>query len=197
MLMIEVFLGLAFAFGTLVSSRNKLFVLRDGTLVWSPGWPGTYRIDQAGLKLTEICFSFLPSVGVKGLCHHARLQVGNFFSWLVWSLFLRLHHMPMEPYKWLPPLWPQRSFRCPVRKIPLHTQHGLTVNNVHKGPFQLDLQLQYPGLFPSTRRSTLCPGQKQKYLSSGRPGALFPSEENESRHHYLNKEKDRRDWEMP
>jgi len=29
----------------------------------SPGWPGTHYVDQAGLKLSEMCLPLLPKVG--------------------------------------------------------------------------------------------------------------------------------------
>jgi hypothetical protein len=41
------------------------FVFRDRISLCSPGCPGTHFVDQAGLKL--------PSNGIKGEHHHARL----------------------------------------------------------------------------------------------------------------------------
>jgi len=37
--------------------------------VCSPGCPGTHSVDQAGLKLTEICLTQTVSAGIKGHCH--------------------------------------------------------------------------------------------------------------------------------
>jgi hypothetical protein len=48
---------------------------RVRSLLYSPGCPGTCSVDQAGLKLT-IC---LPSLGIKGVCHHAWLPLRSVF----------------------------------------------------------------------------------------------------------------------
>jgi hypothetical protein len=49
------------------------FVFRDRVSLYSPGCPGTHFVDQAGLELRNIACLCLPSAGIKGVCHHARL----------------------------------------------------------------------------------------------------------------------------
>jgi hypothetical protein len=55
----------------------------------SPGCLGTCSVDQAGLKLIEICLPCLPSAGIKGVRHHdtgsQRILCSSFFFF---SLFL-------------------------------------------------------------------------------------------------------------
>jgi hypothetical protein len=48
--------------------------------LYSPGYLGT--VDKAGLKLTEICLSHVPSAGTKVVRHHARLPV-YFADWYI------------------------------------------------------------------------------------------------------------------
>jgi hypothetical protein len=49
-----------------------------GFLCVVPGCPGTHSVDQAGLELKSVCLC-LPSVGITGVCHHARLLL--LFLW--------------------------------------------------------------------------------------------------------------------
>ena len=49
-----------------------LLLFWDRVTLCSPWCPGTHSVDQAGLKL-EIRLSLLPSAGIKGMRHHARL----------------------------------------------------------------------------------------------------------------------------
>ena len=53
-----------------------LFFFRDRVSLYHPGCPGTHSVDQAGLDRTQksACLC-LPSAGIKGVCHHARLNV--------------------------------------------------------------------------------------------------------------------------
>lgn len=46
------------------------FCFEDRVSPCSPGCPGTCSIDQAVLKLTEICLPLLSSAGVKVVLHH-------------------------------------------------------------------------------------------------------------------------------
>ena len=42
--------------------------------------PGTTAlVDQAGLKLTEICLFLPPNAGIKGVCHHHPIGAGGFY----------------------------------------------------------------------------------------------------------------------
>jgi hypothetical protein len=43
---------------------------RDSVSLYSPGCPGTHSVDQAGLQ--KSAFLCLPSVWIKGICHHTR-----------------------------------------------------------------------------------------------------------------------------
>jgi hypothetical protein len=43
----------------------------------APGCPGTHFVDHAGLKQKSTCLC-LPSAGIKGVHHHARLQQVHF-----------------------------------------------------------------------------------------------------------------------
>ena len=47
-------------------------VFQDRVSLCSPSCLGTHSVDQAGLELrnSPVC---LPSAGIKGMCHHARL----------------------------------------------------------------------------------------------------------------------------
>jgi hypothetical protein len=49
-----------------------VLVFWDKISLCSPGCLGTHSVDQAGLELrnSPVC---LPSAGIKGMCHHARL----------------------------------------------------------------------------------------------------------------------------
>jgi hypothetical protein len=51
-----------------------VFVFRDRVSLCSLGCLGTHSVDQAGLELKSACLC-LPSAGIKGVCHHARLML--------------------------------------------------------------------------------------------------------------------------
>jgi hypothetical protein len=71
-------LSLSLSFSLSLSHSLSLslsLVFRDRVSLYIPGCPGTHSIDQAGQKSACLC---LPSTGIKGVRHHARL----FFSFL-------------------------------------------------------------------------------------------------------------------
>jgi hypothetical protein len=45
------------------------FFFQDRVSLYSPGWPGTHFVDQAGFELRN------PSAGIKGVRHHAQLSM--------------------------------------------------------------------------------------------------------------------------
>jgi hypothetical protein len=47
-----------------------LVVFQNRVSLWSPGYPGTQFVDQAGLELTEIHLPLLPKCWIKGVHHH-------------------------------------------------------------------------------------------------------------------------------
>jgi hypothetical protein len=50
-------------------------VFRDRVSLCSPGCPGTHSVDQTGLELKKSACLCLPSAGIKGVRHHARLSL--------------------------------------------------------------------------------------------------------------------------
>jgi hypothetical protein len=50
------------------------FVFQDRVSLYSPGCPGTHSVGQAGLELQKSACLCLPSAGIKGVRHHARLS---------------------------------------------------------------------------------------------------------------------------
>lgn len=44
--------------------------LNTGSMLCSPGCPGTQYADQTGIKLKRSTSLCLPSDGIKGMCHH-------------------------------------------------------------------------------------------------------------------------------
>jgi hypothetical protein len=48
-------------------------VFRDRVSLYSPGCPGTYFVDQAGLELRNLPASASRVLGLKGVGYHARL----------------------------------------------------------------------------------------------------------------------------
>jgi hypothetical protein len=51
-----------------------VFVFQDRVSLYSLGYPGTHSLDQAGLELRNLPASASRVLGIKGLCHHARLK---------------------------------------------------------------------------------------------------------------------------
>jgi hypothetical protein len=46
-------------------------VRRDRVSLYSPGYPGTHSVDQAGPELWNL-HACLPSAGIKGMGHHSQ-----------------------------------------------------------------------------------------------------------------------------
>lgn len=57
----------------------------------SSAWPGTHYLDQAGLKLTEICQPLcLPSAGIKGSDHHSIYNKYKVFEYFIQCVLILL-----------------------------------------------------------------------------------------------------------
>jgi len=57
-----------------------LFVFPVRVSPCSPDSPRISSVDQAGLKLTELCCLCLPCSEIKSMCHHHLVMIGSFKS---------------------------------------------------------------------------------------------------------------------
>lgn len=51
------------------------FVFETGFPLYNSSCPGTHSTDQVSLEFGDLPASASPSDGIKGVCHHARLQL--------------------------------------------------------------------------------------------------------------------------
>ena len=84
------------------------FLFWDRVSLCSPGYPGTYSVDQAGLKLRNPPLSASRVLGLKA-CTTPALLTNLFFNLIIVTNFLSSNILSTSPLFWAPLILPEES----------------------------------------------------------------------------------------